>query len=154
MRVHAFRKSANYQHTQNVVNVVDLTVSQDGSYGENLAQGYASPTLAIDSWADEESNYDYEKQKFSTNNGHFTQLVWKNSTAVSCGASDCGESGWLFVCEYNPAGNMIGEFGSNVGKAGQGEDGEPGLGGVAGKSVGGKLLVALVAASVFAGMYV
>ena len=62
---------------------------------------------------------------------------------------------------------MIGEFGGNVGKPGQGEDGEPGMsdvstadvdgesdtGGSAGKSVGGRLLVALVAMSVLAGLY-
>lgn len=70
---------------------------------------------------------------------------------------------------------MIGEFGHNVGKPGQGEDGEPGMsdvgtanvdksdqdedsesddtGGSAGKSVGGRLLVALVAMSVLAGLY-
>lgn len=69
---------------------------------------------------------------------------------------------------------MIGEFGRNVGKPGQGEDGEPGMsdvstadadgsdqsgdsesdsGGSARKSVGGRLLVALVAMSVLAGLY-
>lgn len=61
---------------------------------------------------------------------------------------------------------MIGEFGGNVGKPGQGEDGEPGMsdvstadvdgsdsGGSAGKSIGGRLLVALVAMSVLAGLY-
>jgi hypothetical protein len=140
---------------------------QGGSYGENLAQGYTSPTLAIDGWANEESDYDYEKRKFTTEAGHFTQLVWKNTTSVGCGASDCGNDGWLLVCEYWPPGNVIGEFGGNVGKPGQGEDGEPGMsdvstadvdgesdtGGSAGKSVGGRLLVALVAMSVLAGLY-
>jgi hypothetical protein len=144
---------------------------QGGSYGENLAQGYATPTLAIDSWADEESDYNYEKRKFSIEVGHFTQLVWKNTTSVGCGAADCDSAGWLLICEYWPPGNVIGEFGRNVGKPGQGEDGEPGMsdvstadvdgsedgesdtGGSAGKSVGGRLLAALVAMSVLAGLY-
>jgi hypothetical protein len=72
---------------------MSLTYLQGGSYGENLAQGYTSPTLAIDGWANEESDYDYEKRKFTTEAGHFTQLVWKNTTAVGCGAADCDEVG-------------------------------------------------------------
>lgn len=129
-----------------------------------MAQGYSTPALAIDAWADEESDYDYEKRKFSTEAGHFTQLVWKNTTAVGCGATDCDDNGWLFVCEYGPAGNVIGEFGGNVGKPGQGEDGEPGVSDESSEpdpdesgsgriTVGGRLLVALVAMSVFAGLY-
>jgi len=145
-----------------------------GPYGENLAQGYATPTLAIDGWANEESDYNYEKRKFSNEVGHFTQLVWKNTTSVGCGAADCNDAGWLLFCEYWPPGNVIGEFGGNVGKLGQGENGEPGMsdvstadvdgsdqsgddqsdtGGSAGRSIGGRLLVALVAMSVFASLY-
>jgi len=145
-----------------------------GPYGENLAQGHQAPALAIEGWADEESDYDYEKRQFSTEAGHFTQLVWKNTTSVGCGAADCKDNGWFLVCEYYPPGNVIGEFGRNVGKPGQGEDGEPGMsdvgtanvdesdqdddsesdtGGSAGRSVGGRFLVALVAMSVLAGLY-
>lgn len=80
--------------------------------------------------------------------------MWKNTTSVGCGAKDCDGKGWLLVCEYDPAGNMVGEFGTNVGKAGQDEDGEPGLGAAVGKGVCGRLLVALVAVSVLAGLYV
>lgn len=133
-----------------------------------MAQGYPAPALAIDGWANEETDYDYEKREFSTEAGHFTQLVWKNTTAVGCGATDCGDDGWLFVCEYSPAGNVIGEFGGNVGKPGQGEDGEPGMSdesegtedneeteesGAAGKGVRGRFLVALVAMSVLLGLF-
>jgi hypothetical protein len=61
---------------------------------------------------------------------------------------------------------VIREFGGNVGKPGQGEDGEPGMndvstadvdgsdtGGSAVKRVGSRLLVALVAMSVLASLY-
>jgi len=68
-------------------------------------------------------------------------------------------------CEYSPAGNVVGEFGGNVGKAGQGADGEPGVGDSSGdeekndesgsdqRSVGAQLLVALVAMSTLAGLF-
>lgn len=104
------------------------------------------------------------KHKFSDDVGHFTQLVWKNTTTVGCGAANCDGIGWLLVCEYNPAGNVIGQFGGNVGKSGQGADGEPGIGdsdgedgddksGSARKSGGAGLLIALVAVSILAGLY-
>lgn len=79
--------------------------------------------------------------------------MWKNTTAVGCGAADCSDKGWLLVCEYDPAGNVVGDFGGNVGKPGQGEDGEPGMGGASQRGICGRLLVALVAASVLGGLY-
>lgn len=104
------------------------------------------------------------KHQFSDSVGHFTQLVWKNTTTVGCGAADCNDAGWLLVCEYNPAGNVVGQFASNVGKPGQGPDGEPGIGdsdgedgddksGSARRSGGGQLLIVLVTLSVLAGLY-
>ena len=77
---------------------------------------------------------------------------------MGCGAVDCtnsdsnGANGWYLVCEYDPPGNVIGQFGGNVGKPGEGKNGEPGMG-AAGKlaGTGGKLLVALVATAAFAG---
>jgi len=49
--------------------------------------------------------------------GHFTQVVWKGATKVGCGTVDCTGSGgmWITVCNYD-AGNVIGEYGKNVGK--------------------------------------
>lgn len=136
--------------------------SQGGPHGENLAENYAAPAIAIDSWANEEKDYNYKKEKFSEAAGHYTQLVWKDTTSVGCGAVNCsnsgdnGANGWYLVCEYDPPGNVQGAFGSNVGKSGEGKDGEPGIGGVGRVSVsgGGRWLVALVAMGVLAGVYV
>jgi hypothetical protein len=52
--------------------------------------------------------------------GHFTQLVWKDTTSVGCGRTECngrddgGAPGWYLVCEYWPHGNVIGAFEENV----------------------------------------
>merc|ERR1719326_2392685 len=46
---------------------------------------------------------------FAMNTGHYTQVVWKTSTALGCGVQ-----GRLLVCQYGPGGNMGGEFSSNV----------------------------------------
>ena len=45
----------------------------------------------------------------------FTQIVWKNTTQVGCGVAACSgaldsEVALLYVCEYYPAGNVIGQF--------------------------------------------
>lgn len=68
--------------------------------------------------------------------GHFTQVVgrpsslraraltindaqiWKSTTHVGCVTRDCAakwpDMRYFTVCDYSPAGNMIGEFAENV----------------------------------------
>jgi hypothetical protein len=53
--------------------------------------------------------------------GHFTQVVWKKSTQLGCGAAEGTATldgttfnAFYVVCHYNPAGNMRGDFPSNV----------------------------------------
>ncbi len=122
-----------------------------------MAEGFESPTLATDAWANEESDYNWAKADFSERTGHFTQLVWQNTTRVGCGAAHCngqGENaafGWFMVCEYDPPGNVIGQFQYNVGKAGE-KDGVLGFGGAARMGGCTRLLAALVAVSSLAAM--
>ncbi|KXL48636.1 hypothetical protein M433DRAFT_30432, partial [Acidomyces richmondensis BFW] len=91
-----------------------------GPYGENLAEGFSSVATSVDAWANEENEYDYADPKFSEATGHFTQLVWKNTTTVGCGITLCtnhnenGANGLYLVCEYSPAGNVAGEFRQEV----------------------------------------
>lgn len=81
-----------------------------GPYGENLAIGYPSARSAIEAWGDERERYDFQKATFTEETGHFTQLVWRNTSDVGCGRRLCGTQGWYLVCEYWPRGNVIGEF--------------------------------------------
>jgi uncharacterized protein YkwD len=85
-----------------------------GPYGENIAMGYSDATDAIQAWYDEVKDYDYNAGQFSMNTGHFTQVVWKETTQIGCNKVDCGSSGSFFACEYYPAGNVIGFFLENV----------------------------------------
>jgi hypothetical protein len=94
-----------------------------GPYGENLALGYPDVVTSIDAWGDERRNYNFKDPGFSEETGHFTQLVWKNTTTVGCGRVECGQGkGWYLVCEYWPRGNVIGEFGEMVGRPIKGVD--------------------------------
>ena len=92
--------------------------SHSGSgYGENLAwaTNNLGATAVVDMWYDEEPLYDYNNPGFSSDTGHFTQVVWKNTTEIGCGfATGC--SGWpnVWVCQYNPPGNYLNQFAENV----------------------------------------
>ncbi|KAI1128759.1 PR-1-like protein [Nemania abortiva] len=87
-----------------------------GPYGENLAIGYANATASVEAWGDEGEEYNYNDPGFSEATGHFTQLVWKDTSDVGCGRKLCGERGWYLVCEYWPRGNVIGAFQGEVDK--------------------------------------
>jgi hypothetical protein len=105
-----------------------------GSTGENLAAAWkevnGAPVLPAltdreafeTTWYCENKNYDFNNPVFkggSTSeckdvNGHFTQVVWKDSCQLGCGRADCDitdsngivHKGTQWVCRYLPAGNV------------------------------------------------
>lgn len=93
----------------------------NGSYGENIfASAGSSPTAydVVSSWASESVDYVYSGNDCSGVCGHYTQIVWRETTALGCGIAHCtanspfgaGSPTWdLVVCEYDPPGNYIGE---------------------------------------------
>lgn len=87
-------------------------------YGENLAFSSFKGTSCADlmkMWYDEISLYDWRNPSFNSEIGHFTQLVWKDTTKIGCarGFSKRGKGVYL-VCNYDPPGNVFGEFRSQV----------------------------------------
>jgi pathogenesis-related protein 1 len=98
----------------------NMTHSHD-KYGENLfwagawsngpAQDIASAN-PVNSWASEKKNYSYADNRCSPGevSGHYTQVVWANSTSVGCGMAQCSNpNNQVWVCQYSPAGNYVGE---------------------------------------------
>lgn len=59
--------------------------------------------------------YDWNNPGYSSQTGHFTQIVWKGSNQLGCAAVTCPD-GKIFtgygptlylVCEYAPPGNWV-----------------------------------------------
>ncbi|HMV41872.1 MAG TPA: pathogenesis-related family 1 protein [Leptospiraceae bacterium] len=84
-------------------------------YGENLAwASYTSYTgvNAVNAWYNEKSDYNYSTNTCASGKvcGHYTQVVWKNSTAIGCAGVVCSNGGGIiFGCNYNPPGNYSGQ---------------------------------------------
>ncbi len=101
-----------------------------GDVGENLYAYYTTAdsigadvlaTQAVQSWYNEVSAYDYNNPQFSKKTGHFTQVVWKGSIELGCGAAQGTKvikgkeyKAFYVVCQYSPAGNVKGAFADNV----------------------------------------
>jgi uncharacterized protein YkwD len=91
---------------------------QNNRYGENLFWGSGrrwSPTEVVGNWGSE-SRYFIPGRAFpnlsSTGNwqdvGHYTQIIWRNTTEVGCGVARSGNRE-VWVCNYNPPGNYSGQ---------------------------------------------
>ncbi len=81
--------------------------------GENIADGWVSgdppETRIFKGWGeDEKPNFNPATRKCYRGKvcGHYTQIVWRNSTKVGCGVKVKADGGYILVCNYDPPGNM------------------------------------------------
>jgi hypothetical protein len=109
-------------------------LDKHGSDGENMADAWTvangDPVLPAESdkdafektWYCEVKNYDFKAPKFKGGftvncqdvNGHFTQVVWKDTCQLGCGRATCDmtddqgvvHKGTHWVCRYKPPGNV------------------------------------------------
>ena len=98
--------------------------SRGGKLGENLyagSGGDASGPGVVDDWASESAAYNFANDECAKGKqcGHYTQVVWRGTQRVGCGAAQCkvgspfgdtNDGAWQnWVCNYDPPGNFIGE---------------------------------------------
>jgi uncharacterized protein YkwD len=108
----AWAKECRFEHNPN-----------RGEFGENLAAAtpgaWTTPDV-VKSWADEAVDYDYAKKTCRKGKvcGHYTQVVWRTTTAVGCATVMCNKNSpfgaqfptWQnWVCNYTPPGNYVGQ---------------------------------------------
>ncbi|XP_053960496.1 GLIPR1-like protein 1 [Anastrepha ludens] len=86
-------------------------------YGENLYMAMGRANIggrdAVNSWYAEVGAYNFQRNGFSGNTGHFTQVVWKDSKRLGVAIAKRGNSVYV-VANYDPPGNYRGEFATNV----------------------------------------
>jgi pathogenesis-related protein 1 len=88
-----------------------LSHTPKSAYGENLFEitgEPASPPQVVNEWAAESKNYNYTSNRCNGTCGHYTQIVWRDTKEVGCGVAR-GAQREVWVCEYNPPGNLIGK---------------------------------------------
>ncbi|XP_020096396.1 pathogenesis-related protein PRB1-3-like [Ananas comosus] len=89
-------------------------VHSGGPYGENLFEGFGADYTAADAvndWVSEKQYYDHATNTCAQGQecGHYTQVVWRDSTTIGCARVVCN-NGWIFItCNYNPPGNIVGQ---------------------------------------------
>lgn len=95
-----------------------------GDYGENLYWAGAvqwsngkrdiqqiAAQHVVGSWSQEANDYDHQRKRCrkGAKCGHYTQIIWRKSKELGCGMVICADKGQIWVCNYNPPGNYIGE---------------------------------------------
>ncbi len=88
--------------------------------GENIfyssSTTLVSPDAVVNSWVSEKQFYDVQTSTCARGKicGHYTQVVWADTTFVGCGAALCdpkinGDWGQKWVCQYKAPGNVVGQ---------------------------------------------
>ncbi|QQR65111.1 hypothetical protein IPH92_00830 [Candidatus Kaiserbacteria bacterium] len=108
-------------------NECDFYHDPNTSYGENLYWQWitdsdnssliSTPEEAVTWWADEIRFYNYKKNtcRRGEDCGHYTQIVWADTTQVGCSVNTCFDrhndntQTDLWICRYDPPGNIEGE---------------------------------------------
>jgi pathogenesis-related protein 1 len=95
------------------------SAKERSGYGENLYAQWATPGFrfnpseGVQIWGDEGTDYSYATNTCATGKvcGHYTQVVWRETTKVGCALTQCLTNGNqidILVCQYGPAGNYMG----------------------------------------------
>lgn len=96
--------------------------SQDPDLGENLYWSWSSDPKwkcggaePVTSWYEECRGYRYDREPRDPQSGHFTQVVWADCRRLGVGVSQSSATGKFYVVmKYDPPGNIIGSYTSNV----------------------------------------
>ena len=109
-------------YSQYLASIDTIKYSKNKKYGENIYFINSNQDInnigekASQNWYQEIFNYDFINRKYinTPETRHFTQLIWKETKFIGCGASCNKNSNCFIVCNYYPTGNNLDEFKNNV----------------------------------------
>jgi pathogenesis-related protein 1 len=83
-------------------------------HGENIFWGSSDSYKALSASEDWYSEIkDYKHEVLNNSNwyaaGHYTQMIWRNTTKVGIGQATCPSGAIIIVGNYDPPGNYLGE---------------------------------------------
>jgi pathogenesis-related protein 1 len=85
----------------------------EDNYGENISWISSMPddiSEGVAMWNEEKVYFKYKPIGNDwAKSGHYTQVIWKNTTQVGCGCAVSKSGAFFFVCNYDPPGNYIGQ---------------------------------------------
>jgi len=88
-----------------------LVHPKKSKYGENIYEvtgGQAAPEAVVKVWTAESADFDYKTNRCRGACGHYTQVVWRDTKELGCAVARRGNRE-IWVCEYAPPGNYVGE---------------------------------------------
>jgi pathogenesis-related protein 1 len=109
----AWAAQCNYGHNPDL-NTAGFGENIYAAWGETLSPASGNGVDAVNSWTSEAGGYTYGTSTYD----HYTQEVWRGTTAVGCATQVCTENSpggsmfpdWVFVvCDFAPAGNVGGQ---------------------------------------------
>jgi len=119
----AARQWAQHLANTNACNMRHASRDVLGDSGENLYWASAirwsggrrevqdvAPAKVVDSWGSEIRDYDASGNRCAPGKacGHYTQVVWRDSREIGCAKAQCEDKSQVWVCRYQPAGNIVG----------------------------------------------
>lgn len=111
----AAKRQADFCSSRNTLSHGN-TDGPSGKHGQNAfwgSSGRNTPIDVVESWYKEivKPGYNFASSTVQLGAAHFSQVVWVNSERVGMAKSADGK---FSVANYFPAGNMMGDFASNV----------------------------------------
>lgn len=100
------RHAPQQQHGENIF----WASAQRWSDGRREVQNVSGESV-VNNWGSEVRDYSYKKNKCRRGRrcGHYTQVVSRRTRKVGCGMAVCADKGQVWVCRYDPPGNIVGQ---------------------------------------------